>query len=137
MNQRHFRPRPIRDFIGGLLLVPVLHTLFVMGLMLISQLTRYAYSGILLILLYGIGLSQFLYLVPVLLYFQTRGQMEVVKGLLVMALVTLLLSGGCAAVFAPPRGDYWGADRPLLFLMAGLGGVALTAITYTLFKRRL
>jgi hypothetical protein len=137
MNQPSFRPQPIRDFIGGFLLVPVLHTLFVMGLMLFSQITHQIFSKILLILLFGMSLSQFLYVAPVIFYFWARDRLEVIKGLLVATFLTILASGSCAAAFGPPTAEYFGVDQLTLLLMAGLSiTIGITLIFY-IFKPRL
>jgi hypothetical protein len=52
-------------------------------------------------MLVGIGLSQWLYLGPALLYFQLKRRTEVVKGLLLGALLTILLNGSCFFVTMP------------------------------------
>jgi hypothetical protein len=108
MNQRN--SHPIRDFIGGLLLVITLHSLF-MAFMLgvIGAVSTGLRGDIWLFMLVGIGLSQWLYLGPAIGYFQLkrrcppggRRPSEVVKGLLLGALLTILLNGSCFFVMMP------------------------------------
>jgi hypothetical protein len=133
MNPRN--SHPIRDFIGGLLLVITLHSLF-LGLLLwvigpaIGGSNPTA-EGIWLAMLVGIGASQWLYLGPALLYFQLKRRTEVVKGLLLGALLTILLNGSCFFVTMPI------GSAQLQVLTALLCSfVILLAIGYYCLKRR-
>jgi hypothetical protein len=42
-----------------------------------------------------IGLTQLLYLIPTCIYFSRRGQRALVQGLIIGAVLTALLNGGC------------------------------------------
>jgi hypothetical protein len=100
MNQAN-SPKPIRDFLGGLLLAIILHCLFI-GLMLMVVAPTIGnaqpWGDIWLFMTFGVGLSQWLYLVPAIIYFQRRGRSEVLKGIFLAAMLAILLNGSCAAI---------------------------------------
>jgi hypothetical protein len=134
MNQRNSNSHPIRDFIGGLLLVMTLHSLF-LGLMLwvvgpVIGSANSATEDVWLFLLVGIGLSQWLYLGPAILYFQLKRRSEVVKGLLLGALLTILLNGSCFFVTMPI-----GSAQLQVLTALLLSFVILMAISYYCLKR--
>jgi hypothetical protein len=100
MNQAN-SPKPIRDFLGGLLLAIVLHSLFIGFMMMIGDAaigSPQPWGNIWLFMLIGFGLSQWLYLVPAIIYFQRRGRSEVLKGIFLAAMLAILLNGSCAAI---------------------------------------
>jgi hypothetical protein len=93
MNRSNPPPPPFWDFISGLVIVPVLHAVFITLLMIILP--------FFLMLAVGIGLSQFLYLIPLILGCQRQGRFEAVKGILVAAFLTILLNGACGTIITP------------------------------------
>jgi hypothetical protein len=140
MNQPNSRFRTIRDFIGGLLLVYLIHSLFLVFMILIVARiigsSSKALTDIWVLMIGGIGLSQFLYLIPVMLHFQSRGRSEVVKGIFVGSLLTILLSGACAVTITPTELVLFGIAPSQLRIMAALSVIVLIAIGFYSFKRR-
>jgi hypothetical protein len=47
---------------------------------------------------FGIGLTQLLYIVPAIVYFQKKQRQGMVEGLIIAAAVTALLNGACWAM---------------------------------------
>jgi hypothetical protein len=47
----------------------------------------------------GIGLTQLLYVIPLGIYFHRLGRSNMVKGLMIGAIITALLNGGCFIFF--------------------------------------
>jgi hypothetical protein len=96
-------PNALRDFIGGLFLVPALHIAFCIVWIGIAYLLTLAfpffnrdYNVILLgIPLFCLGLTQILYLIPAGLYFAKKQRHEVTKGIICGGVVTALLNGSC------------------------------------------
>jgi Na+/proline symporter len=86
-----------RDLIGGIFLVPALHLGFVLLILLLRSIV--IGSNFLDRLFFwwciGIGISQFLYLIPVMLVFRRRRRFEVVKGISIGIVFTLLINGAC------------------------------------------
>lgn len=86
-----------RDIIGGIFLVPALH----LGFLLLILLLRLIVGGssfhemLFFWWFFGIGISQFLYLIPVMLVFRRRHRFEVVKGISIGIVLTLLINGAC------------------------------------------
>ncbi len=89
--------RNSRDLIGGIFLVPALH----LGFLLLILLLRLIVGGssfhemLFFWWFFGIGISQFLYLIPVMLVFRRRRRFEVVKGISIGIVFTLLINGAC------------------------------------------
>ncbi|MEO1636317.1 MAG: hypothetical protein AAFS04_14695 [Cyanobacteria bacterium J06631_9] len=52
--------------------------------------------------LLSIGLAQLLYVVPFYIFFRKKRKLEIAQGVAVMAVITLLLSGGCFLVLFSP-----------------------------------
>jgi hypothetical protein len=138
MNQAN-SPKPIRDFVGGLLLAIILHSLFI-GLMLMvigpSIGSAQPWSDIWVFMLFGFGLSQWLYLVPAIVYFQRRGRSEVLKGIFLAAMLAVLLNGTCAAIpifFGMPLSTGL-SQNPILGMMI-LSLVVMFPIAFYSFKQ--
>jgi hypothetical protein len=128
MNQSD--QHPTRDFIGGLLLVPLLHILFV--IMSAFLLPIVPFSSI---LVFGIGLSQFLYLMPFIVKYGRRDRLEVVKGILVSAVITIMLSGICGTFVranAKTSVLFW----DIALAMTLLGAIVIGATAFHYFKPR-
>jgi uncharacterized membrane protein YkvI len=88
-----------RDLIGGIFLVPALHLGFLLLIVLLRSIA--GSSSFLEMMFFGlffwIGIAQFLYLIPVMLIFQQRERFEVVKGITIGAVITMLINGACFA----------------------------------------
>jgi hypothetical protein len=101
MSQSNPKPNDL-DFVSGVLLVPLLRSLF-LGLMiwLVKPVIEHSYpqtGNVLIFVTFGIGVSQLLYLIPIILFFQRRGRSEVIKGIFLGALLTIILNGSCFIV---------------------------------------
>lgn len=107
MSQRN----EIADLLSGILLVFGMHILAiiicgVLNSLLITLLGPNPVSTItyvLVISLLGIGISQLVYVVPVIFLLKRQGQWGVMKGVIIGAVITALLNGGCWLLFAWPR----------------------------------
>jgi hypothetical protein len=99
------RPNPDRDFIGGLLLVPALHIAFTVIWFGISVLLTIVFPFfnrnynvfLLFIPIATLSLTQIIYLIPAYIYFTRKQRPEVVKGISLGAIITLLINGACFA----------------------------------------
>jgi hypothetical protein len=106
MRRETFEERQaLRGLLKGMLMVPVLGILFMMmvgGISLFSQM-----AGIVpVVTVFGIGIVQLIYLVPLGLYFQNQGKYEWVKGLAIGGLLVALLNGACFGGLFLRMGDY-------------------------------
>lgn len=59
----------------------------------------YALGGFLGIALYGIGLSQLIYAIPLGLRFKKQRRFNAMKGVIIGAVITLFLNGSCFVLF--------------------------------------
>ncbi len=86
-----------RDLIGGLFLVPALHLGFLLLIILLNSI--FLGSPILNLMFFGLffwmGISQFVYLIPVGLVYWRRRRFEVIKGMAIAAILTILVNGAC------------------------------------------
>jgi hypothetical protein len=107
MSQQN--PNTTRDFIGGIVLVPLLHILFTIALFIVGYLivilkvpffNRDYNIFFLFIPIVFLGITQILYLFPVYYYFSQKGRWEVCKGILVGGLVSFMLNGVCSGSMA-------------------------------------
>ena len=112
MSQRN----EFRDIVRGIGLLLAVHILaiavgFILGyvLALISSTSPTALSRFagmmatgLVFGLFGIGISQWLYVTPLLIWLRRRQKMGLFKGVLIGALLTMLLNGGCFLWFFHP-----------------------------------
>jgi threonine/homoserine/homoserine lactone efflux protein len=57
-------------------------------------------STLFLFLAFGIGLSQLIYIIPIVVRYRRRRQWGRMKGVIIGAVFTALLSGGCFLVFS-------------------------------------
>jgi len=87
--------------IGRGIAIGVLLTLA--GLIAIWALVVMSRSAAGIIFLFGIGVTQLVWVVPAVLYFQKDGQKETVKGILIVAALTFLLNASCWGVIRWPR----------------------------------
>ena len=112
MSQRN----EFRDIVRGMGLLLVAHMLaiaveFVLAyiLALISPTSSSAVSSfastagtVLLFSFFGIGIAQWLYVTPLLIRLRRREKWALFKGVLIGALLTMLLNGGCFLWFFHP-----------------------------------
>ena len=83
-----------RGNVGIGLLIGLLAT--IVGLILCAVLSVARGAGVVLYL--GIGVGQALWMVPVCLHFKSRGEIETVKGVLIVAGLVFLLNATCWGV---------------------------------------
>jgi Na+/proline symporter len=121
-----------RNLLAGIILVPVLHWSFGLLALLISAII--GSGNIISIILNSaflfVGLTQFFYLIPVMLHYRRRREFEVIKGISIGAIVTILLNGAC-----------YGAMFVLFDMLQFAVGAVMIAIffmlmTFYLFNRR-
>jgi hypothetical protein len=127
MRRETFEERQaLRSLLKGMLMVPVLGILFMLlvgGIMVVLQSTGLFPSSLAIIpfvSVFGIGIVQLIYLVPLGIYFQNQGKHQWVKGLAIGGLLVALLNGACfGGVFLIRAGDY-GIGSLLITLLVGL-----------------
>jgi hypothetical protein len=91
--------QPAQDLIAGFTLVMALHLGF--GLLNILLMSIANSSGLHYIYKIGVavfpwpGLTQFFYLVPIVLHYRRLGKFEMVKGISIGAVLTLFLTSAC------------------------------------------
>jgi hypothetical protein len=87
-----------RDLIGGIFLVLALHLGFLLLILLMQSIfISRALGLVFIIFFYWIGIAQFAYLIPVMLVFWRRRRFELVKGIAIGAVITMLINGACFA----------------------------------------
>jgi hypothetical protein len=87
-----------RDLIGGIFLVLALHLGFLLLILLLQSVFNSRAIGLIfLMFFYWIGIAQFVYLIPVVFIFWRRRRFEVVKGIAIGAVITMLINGACFA----------------------------------------
>jgi hypothetical protein len=127
-----------RDLVGGICLVPVLHLLvpaLTWGLQTLIESLSIAFPGIHIRIrvdvgLAYIGLAQFIYLIPVMLVFRIKQRFEVVKGISIGAIVTILLNGAFFGfLFAT-------LNLPKFAVGAAIITILLMLIVFHLFNHR-
>jgi hypothetical protein len=85
-----------RDLIGGMFLVPALHLGFLLLLLLLQSIFNSRALGLIfLVFSYWIGVAQFVYLIPVGLVYWRRRRFEMIKGITIGAIFTILINGAC------------------------------------------
>jgi hypothetical protein len=96
----------IRGMIGGVFLVLGMHLLAwlvgVIILTLISYISKDLSLEMGIVALYallGIGIAQLFYVIPLVMWFQQRRQWGLMKGVIIGAVMTALLNGGCWLIF--------------------------------------
>jgi hypothetical protein len=134
MNQ----PNPNRDFIGGLLLVPLLHIAFtivwfgiaVLLTMVFPFFNRNYNVFLLFIPIVALSLTQLIYLIPAYIHFARKQRPEVGKGITLGAIVTLLINGACFGTMGT------GGGLPQLIIIGMILAVTIGLIAYLLVTRR-
>jgi hypothetical protein len=133
MNRPNPAPQPFRDFIGGLVMVPILNLLLIVASIFIFW--TFTLSPFILLAI-GISLSQFIYLVPLILNYRQKGRLEVVKGMLVAAFLTILLSGACAAINKPTDYVWSNSMRNDILKITGFSMFTLVVTAFYSLKPR-
>jgi hypothetical protein len=139
MNQHN--PNPTRDFVGGLILVPLLHIAFAaiwfgisVLLTLVFPFFNHNYNFFLLFIpIAALSLTQIIYLIPAYIYFARRQRPEVGKGIILGAIATLLINGAC---FAQMGSFGYAGSTPQLLIAAIVILITIGLIGYLLVTRR-
>jgi hypothetical protein len=85
-----------RDLIRGIFLVPALHLGFILLILLMQSIFMSQAIGLIFSVFFqSIGIAQFVYLIPVMLVYQRRGRFEMIKGIAIAAILTILVNGAC------------------------------------------
>jgi hypothetical protein len=85
-----------RDLIRGIFLVPALHLGFILLILLMQSLFMSRLLGLIFLVFFqSIGIAQFVYLIPVMLVFWRRRRFEMIKGIAIGAILTILVNGAC------------------------------------------
>jgi hypothetical protein len=85
-----------RDLIRGTFLVPALHLGFILLILLMQSLFMSRLLGLIFLVFFqSIGIAQFVYLIPVMLVFWRRRRFEMIKGIAIGAILTILVNGAC------------------------------------------
>jgi hypothetical protein len=136
-------PKQTRDFIGGIVLVPLLHIAFTIIWFGISALLTLVFPFfhrdynifLLFIPIVALSLTQIIYLIPAYIYFARKQRPEVGKGIFLGAIATLLINGAC---FAQLGGTYSSSGGAPQLIIAGIVIViTIGLIGYLLATRRL
>ncbi|MEM6449229.1 MAG: hypothetical protein AAF703_02840 [Cyanobacteria bacterium P01_D01_bin.105] len=102
--------REIRGIVAGILMLVVLHVLFVVIVTPIateifepkSQGNYLRGLASFIFTTASLGLSQVVYALPLGLWFRRRRRFAVMKGIVIGAVITFLLSGACFVIFFGP-----------------------------------
>jgi hypothetical protein len=125
-------PNTTRDFIGGILLVPLFHVLFTIALFIVGYLiailrvpffNRDYNIFLLFIPIIVLGITQILYLLPAYLHFSKKGRSEVCKGILVGGLVTLMVNGACSGGLITGVGSTISVGVVAIAFTIGIAGI--------------
>jgi hypothetical protein len=129
-----------RDLIGGIFLVPILHLGF--GLLFFFFHLFFKFSGFLTLHLFGIGIAQFAYLIPVVRHYRNKQRFEVIKGISIGAVFTILLNGACFGILPAAINSVFYPNRPAVkesvipYVVITVITLGLVAITFYGFNRR-
>lgn len=102
---------PFIDVMAGMALIGVCHVVYTVIIFFLPILLEwldfqssdpYFALTVWFIGLLSIGLAQLLYVIPFYVFFRKKGKLEIAKGVVVMAVITLLTSGGCFLVLFSP-----------------------------------
>ncbi|WP_190414502.1 hypothetical protein [Coleofasciculus sp. FACHB-125] len=90
----------ITEMISGIFLVLGIHILVwiileFLSFIIVNLLSIYSIAQILAILIFSIGLSQLLYVVPIIFWLRRQQRWGLMKGVIIGAVLTALLNGGC------------------------------------------
>lgn len=92
------RRNEFRDILSGVFLLLGLHIAVIAILAVITYLLN-SFTNILIQILFyavfGIGLFQLLYMIPVVIWLNRKQEWGLMKGVIIGAVLTALLNGGC------------------------------------------
>jgi len=101
-----FARNEIQGMIKGVFLILGMHLLLVLVAGIILTFISYISKGlsfqmgiIALYALFGIGIAQLFYVIPLVIWFKQRCQWGLMKGVIIGAVMTALLNGGCWLIF--------------------------------------
>jgi hypothetical protein len=132
MSQQN--PNSASGFIGGMVLVLVLHVLFSIFWVGFCYVTTVVFKvprisdgyNVLLLLfapLIFFGIVQIVYLLPAYVYFAKKGRSEVCKGIVVGGLVTLMVNGACSGGLLTGMGSAISVGIVATALIIGMVGI--------------
>jgi hypothetical protein len=104
MDQRPINRKPLNqkplDLMIGVFLVIGLNLGFLLLFHVLYSIVgdSSVITSVLRIGYFWIGITQFIYLIPAIRCFRLRGRLEVVKGIVIGAILTILINGSCAAL---------------------------------------
>jgi hypothetical protein len=132
------QPNKIRDFIGGIVLVLLLHTAFSILWFYLSYALLSGIPGLnknynfmfLLTPIVFLSITQLVYLFPTYRYFAGKGRSEVCKGILVGGLLTLMVNGACSGSIALGAN----ATLPTLLIVGGALVIGTIGIVWVVRK---
>jgi hypothetical protein len=129
-----------RDLMGGMFLVSALHMGF--GLLFFFFHSFLHFSNFFAIHLVWIGIAQFVYLLPVARHYRNKQRFEVIKGISIGAVLTILVNGACfgmvpAAIDSayPTNPNLRESATPYVIVITMIT-LSLMAITFYGFNRR-
>lgn len=110
------RENPTVEVFSGIALLFAFHVMaliaiFVvtgLGSLLVSLLRSnfYGLSSVWIWPVFGIGVTQLMYVIPACIYYRRRRRFNLVKGIIIGAILTALLNGGCFLVLSQQMGLY-------------------------------
>ncbi len=106
------RGNPTAEVFSGILLLIAVHFIFWVGIFVLSYFVSFLLSFLKLNIyglppyfwlwpLLGLGLTQLLYVIPLCIYYSRQRQFNTMKGIIIGAILTALLNGGCFLMFLP------------------------------------
>jgi undecaprenyl pyrophosphate phosphatase UppP len=110
-----------RDLIGGIFLVPLMHIGVFAFFQLIMTITHsYPLGLVMIISFYCIGITQLIYLIPIVRHYRKKQRWDVVKGITIGVIATIVITITSAH------------NRAMLSHLTNLPDIAVGAITISL-----
>ena len=104
------RENPTAEVLSGVALLLAFHVMALIALyvaaylgsllMSLLRLNLYGFSDVWFWLIFGIGITQLVYVIPACIYYRRRRRFNLVKGIIIGAILTALLNGGCFLLFS-------------------------------------
>jgi len=96
----------VMGIVSGIFLLMGLHLAAIILGIIISSISiggiGFYIASLLNLVFLGIGIAQLIYVVPAIIFLRRRREFAVIKGLIIGAIITALLNGGCW-LFIYPR----------------------------------